>query len=230
MLSLHHIGERLVVELLLRAQERGNLHQLTCLRHGDSCTFESVFRRAGLEIPMQFQSEVPLAAIKHRIFDGSHKVDCLALDSVLHHPAIAMEVKLGQTGLAKATVDAWLGNCDWSNHPTRRISGTMMAFLEGHRPPKRDHEPDLTAEPICAQVTTERTRTVFTEWWLVIRHRHWRGWLSGEEMPHFSNRAHILSIEALIEKSGEKGGFDSFIYQLLATNGGTNFFARWGLD
>jgi len=134
------------------------------------------------------KSEVPLAPYANRRFDGAHRIDLLLRTGPAE--AVAIEAKLGTTGLGKARVNKWFDTCN-SSHGDKRWQGSMMAILE-----HKFH--DGPNEDIVATVAGRQFR-ISRIWRLIARKSVIDSW-TPPNLPNFSKHVVAVSFDALVSE------------------------------
>lgn len=210
-LELHHVGEVVLCGLLERLAERRRLGAVRCKLH-DACNLSAVLDRAGVERPLRFAVNAPLAPVAlvsgNVMFDGAHGVDVLCHDSTR---GLGIEAKLGLDRLSSsAFTERFLRLPKRSSHRPPRVTGSMTAILN-HR--------SVGATPLPLR-TSAPALDLVAPWFLVVRASTWRGW--GAKPPALSN-AHVAVFEEIAAAHGDAGAFDRLVLEQV----GNGFHAAW---
>ncbi len=196
-----HIGET-ILERIINHDSGYLLEKLGLTEHG----FVAVHR----QIPIVFPST-------NVIFDGFSTIDLgLQFDDGTIFP---IEVKLGQTGLARATINQKLTPCTLSAHTSEaRISGNILAVLNRYFDNQLS---DLIATDSLHAWINNQLYTVKAEWGIIARSRILASWLSYP--PNFNGYQRTLSLEPLCSIYG-RDAFNSLVKDMLSE---VDYFKRW---
>jgi hypothetical protein len=216
--ELTHLGEPLVAGMLNALAADGRLGDVRCADTGVSLGddlgangVELIGDRAALRIE---------GADRTYSGDGMQRVDVLAATA---SNAVALELKLGLKRMSiEAFRERFCGTCGLSSHRESRITGSMVAVLDGLLP--------FTASRVFA-VDGSKTWPLAKNWWLVLRQSVWDRWQSEmsemkSEIESPVRNARILAFDKLASLYGTQDEFDRFV---LATVG-SDFARRWQID
>lgn len=193
MIQLSQIGELLLAEMFNGSEKVRQLF----VEKGLLYTITMTDLRA---IP-----EVQLTRCGKYRFDGAHKVDVVVIVQSKRE-CIAIEVKLGFDRLGKHEFEKrFLKRCGKS-HGERRISGSMIAILEGKLPASCENE------PIVVNYRGAIYHLV-PQWALVVRRRVLDAW-GKNGRPAFSEKCVPLSFESVVSRYGGRGPFNALVSKL----------------
>ena len=151
--------------------------------------------------------ELPLSPIGTISFDGAHKID-VAVPIPSTKECIAIEMKLGETGLGKSTFEnKFLKGCELSSHKATRVNGSMIAILE-RKLPTQFGPPPLTVSYNGAE------HRLLTSWVLIIRQRVIDSWKRTGN-PALSANCVLLSFEEVATAFGNRGSFNCLVSELI---------------
>jgi hypothetical protein len=197
--------------MLSTLHERQQLGELACAR--TRVTLCDDIAAARLQDPLRFVPEraaLWLAANGRRYnCDGAQKVDVLIAGA--NDRAIAIEVKLGTTGLSRSSLAKFCA-CGKLTHKGTKIGGKMFSVLE------RSFPTDLH-RPLVSAAFDGRNFVLAEPWWLVVRPTVYHRWPS--DLPMRSAR--ILLFDRLASLYGSESDFDSLVTDLV----GDGFARRW---
>lgn len=210
-LELHHVGEVVLRGLLERLAERQGLDAVRCMLH-DRCNLSAVLDHAGVEQPLRFEVNAPLAPIElageNVLFDGAHGVDVLCHDQTR---GLGIEAKLGRALLSSSSfTERFLEPLKLSSHRPPRVRGSMTAILNYRS----------VGDAALHLRTSAPALELVAPWFLVVRAATWRGW--GAKPPALSN-AHVAVFEEIAAAHGDAGEFDRLVLDQV----GKGFHAAW---
>ena len=202
----------MVAAMLSALHDREQLSALACPRTGR--TLQEDIEAAGLQAPLHFVPERGTLSVtaggRRYHCDGAQRVDVLIAGA--NDRAIALEVKLGDTGLSLANLSKFCVRCTLT-HSGTKIGGKMFAVLE------RSFARELQ-DPVVNVALDGRSLALAEPWWLVVRptvHRKW----PGNDLPMRSAR--LLLFDRLASLYGSERDFDSLVAALV----GNGFGQRW---
>ena len=160
-------------------------------------------------------TEVPLAPLNGRAFDGASRIDVLLrLDE---SRGLACEVKLGSHRLSKGRVDTeWLRPCE-ASHEDRRVRGNMMAILDRKFGSLADEGAPLRAQPKDSP-SLELDRR-----WVIVCKREVVDKWAGPHAPAFSEYVRLVAFEDLVAAFGGKSQFNELVAELLIFD----YYDKW---
>ncbi|MCC2525728.1 hypothetical protein [Vibrio coralliilyticus] len=196
-----HIGE-LVLEKILKERPELVAHKLGI----EVEQVVSVHRQLPIFFP---ESDV--------MFDGFSTID-LAIE-LKDGIVLPIEVKLGKTGLAKASVDKMLSDCSISSHTSeKRISGKVFSILN------RNYDTKLKSaigESILSTKIDGRTLALSDSWGIIARSKIISSWQ--KLPPNFNSLQTYLSVNEICCDYGENN-FNRVVTEILS---GVNFYDEW---
>jgi hypothetical protein len=212
-LALHHVGEVVLRGLLARLAADERLGDVSCKLH-DACNLASVLQSAGVQGPLGFAVNAPLAPVplngKNVLFDGAHGVDVLCHGG---SGGLAIEAKLGFDRLSAPTFTSrFLGGLGHTAHSPPRVKGGMTAILN-HRCLDGCALHLRTQDPGVALVAP---------WFLVVRRATWDRW--NGQPPSLVN-AHVAVFEEIV--TTKTGNNEAAFDQLVAETLGSGFYKAW---
>lgn len=151
------------------------------------------------------------------MFDGFSTID-LALE-LANETVIPIEVKLGHTGLARATMNQKLNDCTISGHQHgARVSGNILAVLN------RYFDTGLSAliatDRLHAQIANQQL--VLTDRWGIVARDHViASWTKFP--PRFNGNQTTISLETICRNFG-RDAFNKLVETIL---GEFDFFDTW---
>jgi len=162
------------------------------------------------QIPILF----PSSAI---IFDGFSTIDIgLQLDDDSIFP---IEVKLGFTGLARATINNKLRACSVSAHQNEaRVCGNILAIMNRYF--DSELEQIILSDSLHAEVNNQIFK-VREDWGIIARKNILSSW--EKFPPKFNNLQNAIELEALCKNYGE----DKFNILVTSMLCGLNYYDRW---
>lgn len=221
-LKPEHFGEPLVAALLQRIVNEAKLQEVPCYSAVDrlETTLATALTRLNFGNALQVGCNAGLSPIcidgNSYPFDGFSQIDCLLTDS---EKAVAIEVKLGTTRMAGAEFrNRFLTPCKWSKHIPPRITGNMIAILDG-----RFENSELSKFALSTAVASGLPLPVLQSWILLLRTEVWNKWASNP--PRFNRPCSVLLFEDLVPAVGGAKEFDAIITKLV----GGDFANSWGL-
>jgi len=193
-INLSNIGEILLSEMINRSHAVQEL--LT-----QSISFISLTEKEFIAVP-----EAQLNRFEKYGFDGAHKLD-VALLFGNTRKCLGLEAKLGIERLNRREFDKrFLMECGTS-HGKSRISGSIIAILEGKLPNRRE-----SSRIIVKHQQTEYE--LLPTWILVVRNRILNDW-SRLGRPSLSDHCHILPFEKIVGNFGGRDLFNSLVREIL---------------
>ncbi|MCS5643631.1 MAG: hypothetical protein NZ807_10260 [Dehalococcoidia bacterium] len=146
-------------------------------------------------------------------FDPMHKVDVALW--IRPNAALALELKLGETGLSRGNINNWLEPCVLNKNGTH-LKGKMLAILD-----RRSNE----ETPIGDLVTVLNGQNIPLQhnWAIVARTGIIDNWQN--DAPDFSPETQQIKVEDLIEAYGGEIVFNELVETLLEFN----YFQAWNL-
>lgn len=202
MIQLSHIGELLLTKMINRSPAVKEL----LIQNTMSISLKG---EKFVAVP-----EVQLSRFEAYGFDGAHKLDVALLLSETGK-CLGLEAKLGIERLDRREFDKrFLKDCGTS-HGDSRISGSIIAILEGMLPNRREN-PKLMVKH--QQIEYE----LLPKWILVVRNRILDYW-SRFGRPSLSKNCHILSFEKIVGEFGGRGLFNSLVRDLLEGD----YYGEW---
>ena len=196
-----HIGE-LLVERILNEDMCFLARQLN-IKESD---IQSVHRQLALEFPR--------ASI---IFDGFSTLDLAVL--LTNGTVFPIELKLGYSGLARASVNKMLVPCTVSKHTSEnRVSGKVLSILNRNF----DGELlDVIGHSSLSARIEGKDYPVTEEWGIIARKKVLSSW--DKLPPNFNGLQACISIEELCSNYGE----DKFNYLVNDVFSNVNFYNEW---
>ncbi len=196
MISLSHVGELLIARMLSESESARRY----------------LFPPSTAENNLVVLPKVRLEQCGELIFDGAHNIDVAVLDGDICH---AIEPKLGFTRLGKNAFEQdFLADCGTS-HGGTRVSGSMIAILEG-KLPQGCHEMPLS-------ITHEnRTYKVSEHWILICRKNVFNRW-SMNGRPKLSGSCKIVVWEDFAHAYCSENDFNKLVRDMLDAN----YYDQW---
>jgi len=196
-----HIGEA-ILERIINQDPSSVLEKLGLA--------ENRFVRVHRQIPIEF----PKSGV---IFDGFSTIDLgLQLTDGIIYP---IEVKLGHTGLNRATINQKLAPCTLSSHTSEpRISGNILAVLNRHFDTELSDLISLDA--LHARVNNQQF-IVADAWGIVARNHVLTSW--ERNPPNFNGQQHALSLEEICSDYGH-AKFNSLVKDMLSD---IDYYDQW---
>lgn len=146
-------------------------------------------------------------------FDGASRVDVVLW--VQPKRAVALELKLGKTGLTKSKIDnEFLQPCRPSHHQTR-LAGNMMAILDrrfGCHAPEDGLNVEIEGSAI----------PLFRKWVLITHQVVLDRWID-DAKPSFSQHTNLRSIQKVVRDFGGEKPFNDVVTNQLALN----YYEAW---
>ncbi len=196
-----HLGER-VLERIVRQAPESVLEPIGLGRE----EFVDIHR----QVPIVFPNT-------DLMFDGFSTID-LALE-LADDTVIPVEVKLGHTGLARATVNQKLRDCTISGHQHgARVSGNVLAVLNRYF--ASELSTLIAGDRLHAQLGN-RQLPLTDRWGIVARDHVMTSW--AKYPPNFNGRQTEISLEAVCRAYGPEA-FNELVESLL---GEFDFFDTW---
>ncbi len=206
MIDLTHVGERLLAAMVTCSPK---VRSELAVHLGPS-----VLRRRAVV-------EAPLASFGALAFDGASRIDVGLVDDEAGQ-VLAVEAKLGESRLSRrAFEERFLPPCGVS-HGGARVTGSMIAILEGKLPAAGPDARLLARVP--AEAGGEGTVEVEPRWALVVRRRTLEGWLR-RGLPGLSSRCAVIAFDDLVEAYGGRAAFNALVRELLEVD----YFEAWKL-
>ena len=151
------------------------------------------------------------------MFDGFSTID-LALE-LADATVIPIEVKLGHTGLARATMNEKLENCTISGHQHgARVSGNVLAVLNRYFD---DELSALIADDRLHAQLEDRQLLLTDRWGIVARDRIIASWTNLP--PRFNGNQTTISLETVCRAYG-RDAFNGLVESILDE---FDFFDTW---
>ncbi len=151
------------------------------------------------------------------IFDGYSTLDLgiLLVDDTI----LPVEVKLGYSGLARASVNKMLAPCTVSAHKSEnRVSGKILSIINGY------FDSSLTdviaGAELCARIDGT-LHPLTTKWGIVARDSVLKSW--SKLPPEFNGLHNVVSIEEVCSTYGERR-FNALVGEFFS---GINFYKTW---
>jgi len=196
-----HIGE-LIIESILD-EDKSYIAKRLNLQKED---IQSIHR----QLPLEF----PGASI---IFDGFSTLDLGIL--LANGKVLPIELKLGYSGLARASVNKMLSPCSVSNHTSEnRVSGRVFSILN------RNFDNKLTevihGSHLCTRIDGN-TYPLTDEWSIFARNIVISSW--DKLPPDFNGLQKYISIEDICSNYGEDK-FNDLVSELFSN---VNFYKTW---
>jgi hypothetical protein len=146
-----------------------------------------------------------LSPLDDCIFDGQHQIDVALW--IRPKSALALELKLGKTGLGAKTFNKnFLSDCDKS-HKRTRIKGTMIAILERL-------SPHISAgRKVSVLLDRDTSVTLAPKWGLVVQQSVLNSW-ARRGRPALSGNVLTISIKHLVNACYGREGFNKLVTKL----------------
>lgn len=193
MVQLTHIGEQVIAAMFNQSED---------VRR----TLLSKVAEKDISLSFQAMPELPLENCGNYRFDGAHAIDIAVLFPE-SSKCLAIEAKLGVERLAaNAFRERFLNQCGIS-HGGARITGSMVAILEGKLPP------ECTGEPVFVKFDG-RSYRLLNSWVLIVRQRILDGW-NRNGWPDLTDRCIPISFESIVASYGDSEKFNALVYKLI---------------
>lgn len=195
MVQLTHIGEQVIAAMF---------NQSEAVRR----TLLSKVAEIDISLSFQAMPEVPLKNYGKYRFDGAHAIDIAVLfPDVDCGKCLGIEAKLGMERLTSNAFDGrFLKQCGTSHNGTR-ITGSMIAILEGKLPP------ECTGETVFVEHNKKRY-SLLNKWVLIVRQRILDGW-NRNGKPDLTDRCIPISFESIVKSYGDQNAFNKLVHELV---------------
>ena len=215
--TLSHIGEYVVAELANRDPRQF----IKALYRNDK------WNHAAAEVDWQhIQSVHPFAYPHAQLtssqgipFDGQHQVDLVLW--VNAESAMALELKLGLSGLTATTFNKNFLNPAAPPKRGSRVTGSVMSFLD-RRPGYVSVDEELYVK-FEDERKEKRVIKLSHEWGLVVQQSVFKKWTKCK--PDLSQNALCTSIQEIVSDCGGKPSFNELVHDLV----NFDFFDSWHL-